>query len=169
MSLFSLHTTKTFATSGSSSKHTFSLVLDQNIFSFWCTKFLATETHLFAISHQEGSTIWVMQAWFSVSCARIFWQGRCKTTVKSDWYIPPATPAAAFSLHTCPSTSELTPQSSTKDLWVELLLVFTNFWTVALWADICWVNIDNRTLPCILSPDRLGFCTRCWKRRHVES
>lgn len=62
MSLFSLHTTKTFATSGSSSKHTFSLVLDQNIFSFWCTKFLATETHLFAISHQEGSTIWVMQA-----------------------------------------------------------------------------------------------------------
>jgi len=41
----------------------YDLVLDQNVFSFWCTKSLATGTHLFAVFQKEGSsTIWVMQA-----------------------------------------------------------------------------------------------------------
>lgn len=73
------------------------------------------------------------------------------------------------SLHTRPSAPELTPQSSTKDLWVKFLLVFTNFRTVTLRADIRWVDVDNGALPCIFSPDGLRFCTRCWNERHMQS
>lgn len=62
--------------------------------------------------------------------------------------------------------SQLTPQSSTQDLRVEFLLVFTDFWAVTLWADIGWIDIDNGALPCIFPPDRLRFGTGCWNERH---
>ena len=101
--------------------------------------------------------------------SRTFWQARRNTTVKSAWRTLPASPAAAFPPYTRPSTSELTPQSSTKDLRVEFLLVFTNFRTVTLWADIRWVDVDNGALPRIFSPDRLRFCIRRWNQRHMQS
>lgn len=94
-------------------------------------------------------------------------QESSNTTVKSAWHTLPATPAVP-SLHTPAQGLQLTPQSSTQDLRVEFLLVFTDFWAVTLWADVGWIDVDNRALPCIFPPDRLRFGTRCWNERHTQ-